>query len=381
MLTARTSKTDPGEAAEDLLNQIGSFRTKLGIMYASRDRDHLALNRAIRERLPPGTPFLGASSAGEIDNDGLHFGSVVLTTLGGDVEVGIGLGTKLSEDGVRAGVDAVTDAAGQLGHRPEDLNPRTDVGIVIDDGYRRRKEALLFGVLEKNPALFLVGGGASDPERDPSKRSALVHANDRVETDAAAVVLLRTESPFRVLRSHWYVPSGQILRITRVDDTHKRALRIDGAPAARRYAEALGVSVDELGGNPRLFSSRPTALRVGREYFIHAPSMVLPDGSILFEHLLDEGTEYEVMSPGDPLEITRRFLDEQVPRRVPSPRGMLVFHSSERYASAEASGHLGALSGMFRSKMPIAGFNVEAEIYCGFSVNNTLATLVFGSDD
>lgn len=381
MRTARTTKTDPGEAADDLLNQIGSFEPKLGVMYASRERDHVALNRAIRERLPRGTPFMGATSGGEIDNQGMHFGSVVFTALGGDMEVGIGLGTNLSEDGAKAGLDAVTAAAAQLGQRPEDLNPRTHVGIVVDDGYRHKKEELLLGVLEKNQALVLIGGGASDSERDPAKQSALVHVNDRVETDAAAVVLIRTEAPWRVMRSHWYLPSGQLLRITKVDDTHTRALEIDGKPAAQRYAEILGIEVDDLTyGKPHGFSSRPTALRVGREYFIRAPWMPLPDGSILFANLLDEGTEYEVMKAGDPVDMTRRFFEEEVPRRVPSPQGMLVFHCGGRHWITEASGQLGALSDTFHTKMPIAGLNVMFEIYCGFSINNTLTSLAFGSD-
>lgn len=381
MRTARTTKTDPAEAAEDLLNQIGAFEPKLGIMYASRDRDHVALNKALRERLPRGATFMGASSGGEIDNQGMHFGSVVFTAIGGDIDVGIGLGTGLSKDGAKAGLDAVTEAAQKLGQRPEDLNPRTNVGIIVDDGYRYKKEELLLGVLEKNQALVLVGGGASDPERDPAKQSALVHVDDRVETDAAVVVLLKTDSPWRVLRSHWYLPSGQLVKITKVDDTHTRALEIDGKPAAQRYAEVLGVGIDDLAyGKPLGFSTRPTALRVGREYFIRAPWMPLPDGSIMFANLLDEGTEYEIMRAGDPVEITRRFFEEEVPRRVPSPQGMLVFHCGGRYWITEASGQLGALSETFRTKMPIAGLNVAFEIYCGFSINNTLTSLVFGSD-
>src|SRR5262249_60006787 len=84
------------------------------------------------------------------------------------------------------------------------------------------------------------------------------------------------------LRSHWYVPTGQTVRITKIDETAKRALEIDGQPAARRYADLLGVGVDDLEfGKPRGFAVRPTALRVGREYFIRAPWKPLDAGSIL----------------------------------------------------------------------------------------------------
>src|SRR5262245_462002 len=96
MRTARTTKMDAVEAAEDLVSQIGSFKPVLVTMCASRSRDHVALNRAVRERLPAGTRLIGASTAGEIDNEGIHFGSVVMAALGGDLEVGLGLGEGLS---------------------------------------------------------------------------------------------------------------------------------------------------------------------------------------------------------------------------------------------------------------------------------------------
>jgi hypothetical protein len=59
---------------------------------------------------------------------------------------------------------------------------------------------------------------------------------------------------------------------------------------------------------------------------------------------------------------------------------MLVFHCGGRYWITEASGQLPALSETFKTKMPLGGLNVAFEIYCGFSINNTLTSLAFGSD-
>src|SRR5687768_8705931 len=92
MRTARTTHVDAVQAAEDLISQIGPFKPVVVTMFASRNRDHAALNAALRERLPPGTRLMGASTAGEIDNEGIHHGSVILSAFGGDLEVGIGLG-------------------------------------------------------------------------------------------------------------------------------------------------------------------------------------------------------------------------------------------------------------------------------------------------
>jgi hypothetical protein len=380
MLHARTMARSPAIAAEELCTRLGSVAPKLLVMFASRDRDHTALNRAMRERLPRGTRLIGATTGGEIDRDGMHEGSVVIAALTGDLEVGLGLGRDLTRNAAVAGETAIRTAAQQLGARPSDLGSRKYVALVIDDGFRYRKEELLLGVMAMNQALAAVGGGACDGELDYSKASALVHVDGEVATDAVAVALFRTDAPWAALRSHWYTPTGQTIQITKIDETAKRALEIDGQPAAKRYAELLGVTVGELDfGKPRGFAARPAALRVGREYFIRAPWKALDDGSILFANMLEEGSELELVKLADVVESTRRFFESELPARVPSPRAALLFHCGGRKVFAENIGLLPGLAGTFRAAPPCAGLNVLFEIYGGFHINTTLTTLAFGA--
>src|SRR6185436_13553791 len=143
MVHARTGLRDAAGAAEELCTQIGSTRPKLVVMFASRDRDQRALNRALRERLPADTRLLGATTGGEIDRDGMHAGTVVASALHGDFEVGLGMGRDMSRDAATAGETAIRAAAAQLGARNGDLGSRKNVALVIDDGFRYRKEELL----------------------------------------------------------------------------------------------------------------------------------------------------------------------------------------------------------------------------------------------
>ncbi|WP_047854960.1 FIST signal transduction protein [Archangium gephyra] len=382
MQTARTTQSEPVAAAEDLLRQLqGGDTPRLVTLFASRERDQLALNRAVRERLPKGTRLVGATTAGELDNQGMHSGSVVLGALSGDFEVGLGLGTGLSVDAVGAGATAIKRAAQELGVRQSDIDPRQYVGLVIDDGFRYKKEELLLGILEKNQTLVLVGGGAADHEQDPAKQSALLHVDGEVATDAVVVALFKTSAPWAALRSHWYLPTGERLTITRVDDSATRALEIDGKPAAQRYADLLGVPVDELEfGKPRGFAVHPTALKVGREYFIRAPWKPLPDGSVLFANLLEEGTELELMKMGDMAGLTRAFFQEELPRRVANPQATLLFHCSGRMWYAGATGTIPQLAETLRHAPAAAGMNVHFEIYSGFHINTTLTVLAFGGN-
>src|SRR5262249_9615040 len=156
---------------------------------------------------------------------------------------------------------------------------------------RFQREDLILGLMSENQGLVAVGGGASDAEPDHD-HPLLVHVDGEVASDAVAVALFRTDAPWASLRSHWYHPTGQTLRITKLDTSMRRALQIDGRPAAKRYAELVGVAPEDLDfDKPNGFARLPTALKVGREYFIRAPRSALPDGSILFANILEEGSE------------------------------------------------------------------------------------------
>lgn len=378
LVSARTNEPDPEKAAEELCQKLGGVSPKLVTLFASRDRDHVALNRAVRKRLP-GARLVGASTGGEIDREGFHTGSVVLGALTGDFDVGLGLGRDLSTAGVVAGEQAISHACDELGARADHLSTKKYVAMVIDDAFRFKKEELLLGIMAKNQGLVAVGGGASDHEQDPAKQSALIHVDDDVSTDSAVVVLFRTDAPWGALRSHWYHPTGRTMRITKVDGSATRALEIDGQPAAKRYAELLGVEVDDLEfGKPQGFAVMPTALRVGREYFIRAPWKPLDDGSVLFANLLEEGTELELVKMGDIVADTKRFFETELPSKVPDPRAALLFNCSGRHWYAQGTDAVGALGRAIGEGPACAGLNVHFEIYCGFHINTTLTSLVFG---
>src|ERR1700755_2058650 len=166
MVHARTKIRDAAAAAEDICMQFGSAQPKLVVMFASRDRDQTLLNREVRARLPKGTRLLGATTGGEIDRDAMHHGTVVASAMWGDFEVGLGLGREMTRDAATAGETAIRSAAQQLGSRADDLGSRKHVALVIDDGFRFRKEEMLLGVMSMNQALVAVGGGASELDAD-----------------------------------------------------------------------------------------------------------------------------------------------------------------------------------------------------------------------
>lgn len=374
--SARSRLSEPSEIADDLVAQLGPGETpKLVTLFASLPCDTAALAAAVHERLPEGTRMIGATSAGEIDTAGYHRGTVQLCALSGAFEVGLGLGQHISKDAMGAGLSAVNNACRELGIMPTDLDPRSNVGVVIDDGSQNKKEELLLGMMERNQSLTLVGGGAVSCGAAPAQ----IFVDGKAISDAALVTLFSLGVRWTAIRSHWYEPTGQVLTITKVDDTCRRVLEIDGMPAAQRYMEILGVCRDELDfGKAKGFSSHPTALHVGREYFIRAPWRVLDDDSIEFANLLEEDTELDLMKTGSMAEATRKALHEEIPRRVSQPHCALVFECQGRGAHADAAGKADEISRVYTGAPPLGGFLCDFGVYCGFQLNATLTILVFG---
>jgi hypothetical protein len=376
--TVRTDTLDSSTAAAELVEQLERAlggAPKLAIIFASDTYDHAALGRALHERLP-NTRLIGASSVGEIDHEGVHHGSALLAGLHGDFEVGVGLGRGLSVDAFAAGAVAMASARAQLGVAEGELDDKRHFGVVIDDGLRFKKEELLMGMLEHSPRLNLVGGGATAAQMTPP---AYVHVDGHVATDAALVALFRTDAPWAIMRSHGYEPTGRKIRITKVDDSCTRALEIDGQPAAQRYAELLGVTIDELEfGQPKGFSNVSTGVQVGNEIFLRSPWKPLPDGSILFSNMLVEGVEFELMQSTDMIDSTRSFFERELPARLAKPTATLLFQCGGRAWVAAAQGKSEALSEVFRLAPNPAGFEVAFEIYRGFAINTTLTVLALG---
>ena len=377
MTTARSEASDVDTIAHELVEGLGG-PPKFALLFVPSSRDQVAIHRAVRARLPVETRLLGASCAAGLDNGGLH-GGITLAGLHGDFEVGLGLGLGLSRDAVEAGTVAMARACAELGTTPAALDTTRCFGIVLDDASRDKKEEFLIGMLAENPDLVLVGGGASTQGPDPTQQPAFVHLDGAVEADAVVLAVFRTSARWAVMRSHWYEPTGTILHVTSIDASCKRALEIDGRPAAQRYAEILGVDVEELEfGKPHGFSEYSTGIKIGREYFMRSPWKPLPDGSILFANLLVQGMELELMRRVDMAASIRNFFTDELPRRLPEPSCALLFQCGGCIWTAAARGVLDEVSAAFHAAPTAAGLQVSFEIYCGLVVNTTLTVLAFG---
>lgn len=374
--TGRSASTDPAKAADEALAALGPVAPKVVFGFVPGPFDHVAYHRALRERLPRSVRLCTSSTGGEIVREGYLTEHLVVGALGGDIEVGLGVATGLGRDAATAGAKAVEKAASELGSTVSGLDRRCGA-IAIDDGFKMKKEEMLLGVLEKNQGLVLVGGGASGYEF--MRGTGWVGLDGEVVSDGALLMVFRTSAPWAALRSHWYEPTGRTVRVTKVDVATRRILELDGKPAGSRWAEIADVPPEHLTiAQPDQFLRWALAMRVGREYFLRAISKSLTEDVLESTNMVQEDQELEVMRVGDIVASTRKFFEEELPRRIEKPSAALLFDCGARKLYAQMTGKLDELGATLASAPPCAGFTVQFETYCGFMINSTLTSLVFG---
>jgi len=373
-----SSASSAKQSVEQALSQLSGAPAKIVFGFVPGPWEHREFHHALRAALPKETRVVTTSTGGEITNDGLMTERLVVASLCGDIDIGIGYATGLTRDAARAGGEAVEMAASQLGMRVADLDRRYG-GIVIDDGFKMKKEEMLLGVLEKNQGLVLAGGGASGYEF--MRGTGWLGADGEVISDGVLLVLFRTSAPWNALRAHWFEPTGKRVRLTKVDVLARRILELDGKSAGQRWAEVVGMPAEYLTlAHPKELMSSCLAMRVGREYFMRAITKSMQDDTLESANMVQDDQELEVMRAGDIVASTKRFFEEEVPRRVPNPTAALLFDCGGRKVFSMMSGKLDELSATFKLAPPCAGFTVQYETYCGFMVNSTLTSVVFGSD-
>jgi hypothetical protein len=246
------------------------------------------------------------------------------------------------------------------------MGPSRYVGIVLTDGLNGREERLMEAIGDMTD-VFFVGGSAGD---DLRFRSTHVYANGRAYTDAAVLALLKPGVPFDFVKTQSVRDLGVRMVVTKADSPRREVVEFDNKPASTAYAEALGVTINEL---PDYFPTNPLGLVIDGEPYVRSP-MMIQGQSVLFYCGSVEGTTLSLLETGDIIEDTRRDLHE-AEERLGGISGLIVFNCAHRaleLSNKRLTGKYGELFG----GIPTIGFNSYGE-QCIGHVNQTATMLAF----
>jgi hypothetical protein len=225
---ADASEADAGMRAADAA--LVHDNAKLLIVFCSCSDDLPGLVRQIRSRSGD-VPMIGCTTAGEIEQNGPHDGSVVVTALGGDgFAIGTAAAAGASED--------LRDAGARAARCLPSLEDRPYRAVMLlTDGLASDQEEIVRGAYSVLGAgVPLVGGCAADGLK--MTKTFQFHG-DRVLTDSVVAAGIASAGPIGIGVRHGWRAVGEPMLVT--GSSPNRVDSLDGRPALDVFLDRLGV--------------------------------------------------------------------------------------------------------------------------------------------
>jgi hypothetical protein len=366
VLRARTEEPDPCRALEVLARALEADCAQGLLLFCSDQYDLERLGPAIARTFT--APVAACTARGQIGPSGFATGGITGVSLrGDDVSMRTHLLSPLSLCQSQAASLARDHAA-----RTAARSGSKTFGVLLVDGASMWEDFVAAALYEALGDVTLVGGSTAATQ--PAKPA--VYFDGRFRHGAAVVALCESRTiSFASFSAQHFEPSVNRLVITLADPDRRIVYEINGVPAARAYAKALGVAEADL--DAQHFACNPLLLDLGDQLLARAIRGRAPDGSLQLAGAIEEGLVVSIAQPGDPLATLRRTLAD-VERRVPRPEALLVFDSSLRRLELETRG-LDSRVGQLLAEHRAIGFNSYGEQLGPLHTNHTLTGLALGS--
>ncbi len=364
-ITLSSNKSSVNDAVNDLKQQCGDFEPKMLLFFASSRYEPDALAGAMKDAFGD-LPVFGCTTAGEIGNGSLLKGSIVAMALSDRIieDLAVGIVRDLSDP--NAVTDVFSEFESHYGQPVAGLDFTKYVGVILVDGLSGAEEKTMDRIGDLTDVLF-VGGSAGD---DLGFASTYVFADGKAYTNAAVLALLKPATEFDIIKTQSFTATETTLLPTKVNEEAREVLEFNGKPASIAYAEAIGVSPEDL---PAHFMQHPVGLLAGDDIFVRSPRQVAGE-SVYFYCNVKEGIDLAVLESTDIVADTRDAVQEKL-QKLGGISALINFNCILRTLDLEARNLSGAYGSLF-SDFPAIGFSTYGEEYIGH-INQTATMLVF----
>lgn len=364
--TAYSDQKEIKMLIKDLKQQIGGFDTRFILFFASPAIDPEQISAGLQKEFTE-IPIMGCTSSGEIVSGkmmdhgfvAMAFGPEIIGDCRIEVLEGLSQRTGQVEEAFKAFENYYDTPA-------RSMAPDKYVGLMLTDGLCGQEERLNERIGDMTNVTF-IGGSAGD---DLAFKKTWVYANGKAYSDAAVLVLIRSNSKFDFLKTQSFVSTGKKVRVTKVDEAKRKVMEINSKPAAEGYAEILGVPREEVN---KSFFSHPVGLVFGDDFFVRSPQRT-EDDDIYFYCAIKEGMELEMLASADIVESTQRDLKQQLDK-LGSASAILNFNCILRTLELKEKKQEQAYADLFKD-IPTIGFSTYGESYIGH-INQTSTMLLF----
>ncbi|MDO9269810.1 MAG: nitric oxide-sensing protein NosP [Methylobacter sp.] len=276
--------TDARRAVQEFHAAVAQQGTELVVFFCSSEYD-LDLLAAEMHRLFAGIQVVGCTTAGEIGPVGYcqHSLSGVSFSETSCVAVS-GLLDQLSEFDITRGHDFAQTLLQRLESKAPNPSPDRSFALLLIDGMSGREERVAHALQYTLGKITLFGGSAGD---DQKFAKTYVYNNGGFQTDSAALVLVNTDLPFKIFKTHHFVSTDDRLVVTEADPAKRIVKEINGLPAATEYARLVGVDISEF--NVKDFAFPSVIVKIGGTDYVRAIQKANTDGSLTFYCAIEAG--------------------------------------------------------------------------------------------
>lgn len=359
-------------AVQELYDQIYQPDAEVVIFFCSSNYDLDKLGKALKTRFL--CPLIGCTTSGEINSSGYHEGSLVGASLAAsELKVHPRYIFPLSKFSM-TGAEAMAASLRKELQLSSDFNSDMMFGVFLVDGLSMLEERVISFIYSQFSGVPIIGGSAGD---DIKFKSTEVYWDGHFVSDAAVFTIFETTLPFYTFKTQHFQPTGGKLVITEADPANRRVIEIDGEPAARKYAEILGLKIDKL--TPMVFSNHPLMLKIGGEYYVRSIQKVNEDESLSFFCAIDNGL---VLSVAEGIGLVENLENQllEVKKRIPNLKFILGCDCILRQLEIKEKKLIDNVCQIIKD-YPLIGFSTYGEQYNAVHVNQTLTGVAIGDEE
>ncbi|MBA1202620.1 GfdT protein [Pseudomonas capeferrum] len=371
VVSAVSRASSAEQAAQELAAQLLHPELGFVLFFCSAEYDLPALAHALGQVFVD-VRLTGCTSAGELTPEG--YGRGCITALGFDRRHFSIAATLVDAMPGFSLLDAQAVVERLVGEcRSNNLAPIKghSFALTLFDGLSSREEIVLAALAAALGDIPQFGGSAGD---DNYLSRTHVYFDGAFHSGATVVLLVNTWLDFEVFSTHHIRPRQEKLVVTRADRTLRRVYELNAEPAAREYAQLIGVPLEAL--DHRLFAAHPLAVRINQNHYIRAIQQVHEDQSLSFYCAVENGIVLTAMRPGPLLPDLQALFDGLRQRLGP----LLVTIGCDcclRRLELEGEGTLGQV-GDFLREQRVLGFNTYGEQFNGMHINQTFTGVAIG---
>lgn len=247
--------------------------------------------------------------------------------------------------------------------------------VMVIDSMMKAEEKFVSHLFEGIGHAPLVGGSAGD---DGKFAKTLVYDGHEFATGGAMVLGINSPVKLHTFAHENFKALQRSYVVTDATPAERVIHRIDGRVAAHVYAEALGLTPEEL--TPGVVSTHPLMLRVGNRHFVRGIASIDRDGptegALRLFCAMEEGL---VLRIGEALDMVGAMQALSNDPGVKNASFILGFDCICR-ALAVKAGQIEDPMALELKRRPFVGFSTYGEQYEGWHVNQTLTGLAFSRD-